>query len=375
LENLSALSVHPEEFPMLCHQPKTRHAFTLVELLVVIAIISTLMGLLLPAVQNAREAARRNTCSNNLSQMGKAFVAYDGQKGTLPGWRNRLAGSANGNGVIVGWPIAMLPNIERKDVYNSWASGTSTDGSVIRSPTATPNITDISPTISIFLCPTSPSDGAGSSTISYGANGGSGTEKIATNGNQPKGDGIFLDTVPANAESARTYGTARIGLDYISSGDGTSTTILLSERCGAGVGTQPSWNSASNVNTASSSGTRWDASTGYRNPGSSATKWTTLDGTTPLVFLLPATSTSQKVINATNTSTGDCEGYRFPSSNHPGGVLAVFADGHTMYIRDNIQVATYCHLLTSNSQNSASLSPTVAGWLSGLPPLNEEDFR
>ena len=83
-----------------------RRGFTLIELLVVIAIIGILMGLLLPAVQNAREAGRRAACTNNMRQIGLAIQAYESKKRNLPGWANELTG-----GLVVSWPTVILPNL------------------------------------------------------------------------------------------------------------------------------------------------------------------------------------------------------------------------------------------------------------------------
>src|SRR5437868_14411764 len=96
-----------------------RTGFTLVELLVVIAIIGVLVALLLPAVQAAREAARRMHCQNNLKQIGIAFHNHTDTFGHLPtgGWGWGWVGDADqGAGVkqTGSWPFNILPFIEQK---------------------------------------------------------------------------------------------------------------------------------------------------------------------------------------------------------------------------------------------------------------------
>jgi prepilin-type N-terminal cleavage/methylation domain-containing protein/prepilin-type processing-associated H-X9-DG protein len=93
-----------------------RRGFTLVELLVVIAIIGVLVALLLPAVQAAREAARRTQCSNNLKQIGLAFHNIHDTQG-----RFSPLGGANVNGAW-GWPVALLPYLEQDNMFKAIGS-------------------------------------------------------------------------------------------------------------------------------------------------------------------------------------------------------------------------------------------------------------
>lgn len=294
-----------------------KRAFTLVELLVVIAIIGTLMGLLLPAVQSSREAGRRITCANNLSQLGKATVSYEGQRGSLPGWRNNLLSGSNGLGYS--WPVLLLPNLERKDISRMIELGSS----------FTP------PYIDVLNCPSSPPDSTSSPSLAYAGNCGTG---VITATGTFKGDGVMLDTV--------TQG--KLNLDSISGGDGTATTLLFSERCGTtGMTTLASWNVSALITVSPV------AATLTFTPNSP--NWTG--------FLFFATPTK-----SINPSAADA---RLPSSNHPSGVGAVFCDGHVVFLKDNISSQMYCQLMTSDSTKTSTVaSAGQAGYT-----LNEGDFK
>ncbi len=100
--------------------PRRMRGFTLVELLVVIAIIGVLIALLLPAVQQAREAARRMQCSNQLKQLGLAMHNYHDTYQVFPPGSVNLSTTSAANQNLTNWAIAILPYIEQAALYEQY---------------------------------------------------------------------------------------------------------------------------------------------------------------------------------------------------------------------------------------------------------------
>jgi prepilin-type N-terminal cleavage/methylation domain-containing protein len=219
-----------------------RRGFTLVELLVVIAIIGVLVALLLPAVQTAREAARRSQCTNNLRQIGLALHSHHDQFGVLPFART------GGRPQSISWAPLILPFIEQKNLLDLFTSPIPNGSTTF--PMYTPSsenaatninisINNINRTqfqatgamnmaVKIFACPTrrkatflSADGGSTFGNVSgicsdYAANYGTTTNANAN-------DGPFW----LNEASGTKYG---VGQRFAEISDGLSTTILFGEK-------------------------------------------------------------------------------------------------------------------------------------------------
>lgn len=125
--------------------------FTLVELLVVIAIIGVLVALLLPAVQSAREAARRMQCTNHLKQLALACHNYHDSLGVFP--PSHLYGPSNTENW--GWHVFILPQVEQKGLYDALGIASFSLNQVLakKNPALRDPRTMLQSQVPIFLCP------------------------------------------------------------------------------------------------------------------------------------------------------------------------------------------------------------------------------
>jgi prepilin-type N-terminal cleavage/methylation domain-containing protein len=226
-----------------------RRAFTLVELLVVIAIIGILVALLLPAVQSAREAARRAQCSNNLRNLALACLNYHDTRKSFPMaiqvHPNSIAAdpaAAGGTGLspMANWAVLILPYIEEQPLQDSFVFSTGGQSGPVVSASDAPtylnsarspqNLAAIATEIDLFLCPTdtgqnNPFDGVRGEKWARG--------NYAINGPQHTAGNwlVWSKNSPPPVDKALVNGVSQFNsgqsIDKLT--DGTSKTILLGE--------------------------------------------------------------------------------------------------------------------------------------------------
>lgn len=300
-----------------------REAFTLVELLVVIAIIGILIALLLPAVQAAREAARRSQCNNNIKQLGLAMQNYHDIYRVFP---CRLTGSAVSQ--RIGAFVEMLPYFEQQALAQQISSplGTYPAGGGV------PWDGGYQPwTVNIpgLICPSEAgSTKVGANTVAK-ANYCVSLGDCMGPGNQYNG----LAATPRGIFGSNSH------ITFANITDGTSNTAAFSEHVIGSNSTYVKGGTAWNISSAPSNPLTClaTATNGVYNSGVSTAqlagqRWP--DGAmffTGFNTVLPPNSPSCSV----STWDGD-SGISSVSSNHPGGVLVGMADGSVRFVNESV---------------------------------------
>ncbi len=366
--------------------------FTLIELLVVIAIIAVLIGLLLPAVQAAREAARRTQCINNLKQIGLAMNAYVSDNSVLPPvcvdptW----VGTVPVRQPHQNWSqhARLLPYLEQRVLYNAinWSFGARWSGDVAYADTnpnydptnatigngdSIPQVTVLVATLSFFLCPSDSNPGC-SSTFPLG-----GTNKLV--GTSSYGANIGLNRRISGGAPDRSWQLN--GPNYIASSwdktvsnttdmatfvDGTTNTAIFAE-----------WIKGLAVPT----GRSRDGLMEVYNLGENSNFYSTDLRFAELCNRIPIRPPNQQwqwkgewwsygpgmiyshtqMPNRTNCVYHDINQDGRASitmvgatSYHPGGVNVLFMDGSVHFIKNGVSPSTWYALATPNNRESLS---------------------
>jgi prepilin-type N-terminal cleavage/methylation domain-containing protein len=300
----------------------SNRGFTLVELLVVIAIIGILVGLLLPAVQQAREAARRMSCSNNMKQISLAMHNYHGIFNKLPyGWADR--------GTV--WSAHILPQIEQANLYNTLEFHERGRGNW--TTRGGPNTAAAATVIKAFICPTLPIG------LSFDYNGIPGRVPASYRGNagsEASSDDTSTITIPGTKslemldQNGIFYGCSKTKFRDIT--DGLSNTFLFGESY-----TDPDFVKDGNgmdywsIGSPQTDPCRCDGGTG-------GTEFSEVVGTTIV---------QPNAIRINPSLNGRLLELAF-GSYHPGGLMMSKCDGSVEFISNEIDMTVYQALSSRN---------------------------
>jgi prepilin-type N-terminal cleavage/methylation domain-containing protein/prepilin-type processing-associated H-X9-DG protein len=333
-----------------------RPGFTLIELLVVIAIIGVLIALLLPAVQAAREAARRAQCVNNLKQIGLALHNYLSSVGVFPPGRFNTHVAGRGN--CWGTYSQLLPQLEQGAIYNSFNFSLAPDTDPVLSA---PNTTGFTTFVTALLCPSDSTpvlivvSGTPFATHNYNVNVGSGYSVVpfpaapladVPNGmffeNEAMRDADITDGMSgtvAVSETIRstatdTFATNPLGVFVITGNNSSSGPPITSDAdyVSMCLTTSPPGFQAT-------LGVRWH----YGAPGHSmySHRRTPNDKRVDCRGGLPHSTRSDPLWSWLSLNIA-------ARSKHPGGVNSLFVDGHVQFIKNTVSVGVWQALGSRN---------------------------
>jgi prepilin-type N-terminal cleavage/methylation domain-containing protein/prepilin-type processing-associated H-X9-DG protein len=342
---------------MMSEKIRSSRGFTLIELLVVIAIISVLIALLLPAVQAAREAARRLQCVNNLKQIGVALHNYMTGTGVLPPGRFNTYIAGQGN--CWGMYSQLLPQLDQTTIFNSFNFNLAPESTA----TAVSNATGFETFINSLICPTDSTpqlivlDSVPFATHNYNVNTGSGYPVVQNpiapltglpNGpffeNARIGPANFTDgmsntsavTETVRSTSTSTYANDPLGVFLISGNNATTGPPLNSDADYTALCLSLP---ADTTQFQATRGVRWH----YGAPGHSMYN-----------HLRPPNNKLPDCRGGLPHSTRENPFWSWLSLNiaarskHPGGVNSLMADGHVQFVKDTVNVLIWQGLGSRN---------------------------
>jgi prepilin-type processing-associated H-X9-DG protein/prepilin-type N-terminal cleavage/methylation domain-containing protein len=346
-----------------------RTAFTLVELLVVIAIIGTLVGLLLPAVQAARESARLATCANKINQLSKACLNYESARGTVPpaftdqGFVNPTdvyLGNSGTTGLSYAmtapWTVRILPFCDDMSRFNTFNQAAGSFGgdwggypAVNKTQAYTPNSAYQCPS-HIRSLPTTPN------TDYFGVSGG-GLATAPPAGKKPS-DGYQFCTGYYGNQSFFGNGAIIVNgsirtKDFT---DGTSKQFMLAEtRYQFTLESEQAWAiaTAGSFYVGRVSRPSWaGASRSNAFTGPHSTSGAAVNGINSSDFI----DTSAAPASGCGTTTCGGEMSKTFGSYHPGGCNIAFADGSVQFVSQVIDINLYRRLGSRADRNTGGLA-------------------
>ncbi len=315
---------------------REERALTLIELLVVVAIFGLLTSLLLPAVQSAREAARRMQCQNHLKQIGLAMHEYHAVWDTFPpaylaSYALRSNQSVTGHELGAGWAwgTLILPELEQRPVYDaanfafSFGSADATDPRGLLGLSVNRTVMQVS--LSTFLCP---SAGGGEGPIDLGH----GSAHVFGSPGQYVASAGWMDSAqsPING-TGLLYPNSRVAIGDVS--DGTSASLMIGER-------------SRNLADAAWSGVLWS----YSVPAPLCTKvgWPVKSCVEVMFLLMGRTGPASDIVSGSisDGNTPNHQGADGFASQHPGGCQFLFGDGSARFIKETLAPQVFRALAT-----------------------------